>query len=562
MEHIPTAATEAKEPDYRPITLLDKWRFVMQAIPDKRLTAGDLRCVMAIADCYNSSKGRAWPSYSYISRGTGLSRSAIARSVSKLHALDIIHKVSGGTGRANTYRPAFRKSPPEIASPETGDTSVTHETGTKHETSATEETTPVSRTTPDPSHACDTIPLNPRSISVGDYRGIPADGGAARAGGALRPVGGAPGDDGFEQFWANYPKREGRTLAKQAYSRLVANGIAPDTLIAKARQYAEAKADVDAKWLKMPANWLKEECWLEDPQPPRTREPKPPRAAKPKPPKGKMQEPTRAAERVVNKQQPVAKSAKPVVEKPDHKPVANGQTNKGCPSPEAYRELSPPPPKPLAIAEPPKPASSGPFTTGAIADGSKLPGPAIRADTPKAMSPAVAPSFPASKPSGPPTSQPRIDGDGPAKSVARRRQPSFADTAMMLRKFVKIPGSIKVERLLQDYFNVEQLSDIRAEALSELLTKVDLDEKGIAAIRTWLLDRELSRKRLTLLECAKGRMPIPSDTVLAMLTIFGLKRKEDMQNEGFAKMLASAGLDAEGAAEIKRQISSVLELLC
>jgi hypothetical protein len=30
----------AEEPDDRPITLLDKWRFVMQAIPDKRLTAG------------------------------------------------------------------------------------------------------------------------------------------------------------------------------------------------------------------------------------------------------------------------------------------------------------------------------------------------------------------------------------------------------------------------------------------------------------------------------------------------------------------------------------------
>ena len=94
--------------DHRSITLLDKWRFVMQAIPDKRLTAGDLRCLVAIADCYNSNKGRAWPSYSYISQKTGLSRSAIARSVGKLDALDIIHKVSGGTGRANTYRPAFR----------------------------------------------------------------------------------------------------------------------------------------------------------------------------------------------------------------------------------------------------------------------------------------------------------------------------------------------------------------------------------------------------------------------------------------------------------------------
>ena len=44
--------------DYTAVTLLDKWKFVKQTIADKRLTAGDLRCVVAIADCYNSGKGR------------------------------------------------------------------------------------------------------------------------------------------------------------------------------------------------------------------------------------------------------------------------------------------------------------------------------------------------------------------------------------------------------------------------------------------------------------------------------------------------------------------------
>ena len=187
--------------DHRSITLLDKWRFVMQTIPDKRLAAGDLRCLVSIADCYNSSKGRAWPSYSYISRKTGLSRSAVSRSVGKLHALSIIHKVSGGTGRANTYRPAFRAPPVDNASPETGDISVTHVTDAKHEASTKYETTPVSHTTLDPSHSCDTIPLNPRSISVGDYRGIPTVGGAARALGRASPhLGRGPGECCFRGF--------------------------------------------------------------------------------------------------------------------------------------------------------------------------------------------------------------------------------------------------------------------------------------------------------------------------------------------------------------------------
>ena len=163
---------------------------MQQAIPNKRLTAGDLRCLFAITDCYNSSKGRAWPSYSYIGRQTGLSRSAIARSVGRLHALGIIHKVSGGTGRANTYRPAFRESPAEISSPETG---VTDETGANYETSATDETTPVSRTTPDPSHTCDTIPLTPRSNSVGESKVSPPLAGLRSARGLASPAGGAQG---------------------------------------------------------------------------------------------------------------------------------------------------------------------------------------------------------------------------------------------------------------------------------------------------------------------------------------------------------------------------------
>jgi hypothetical protein len=46
---------------------------------------------------------------------------------------------------------------------------------------------------------------------------------------------------------------------------------------------------------------------------------------------------------------------------------------------------------------------------------------------------------------------------------------------------------------LQDYFSVEQSSDIPAEALDQLLTRIGLDEKGIAAIRTELSRNALAR---------------------------------------------------------------------
>src|SRR5262249_29521746 len=195
------------------------------------------------------------------------------------------------------------------------------------------------------------------------------------------------------------------------YAKAIAAGINAETLISKARQYAKAKADVAPKWLKMPANWLKEECWLEDPQPRPPREPRPARAAKAL---GKKQEPAQAKPK---QQVPVANSAAPVVKTAD----GGGRL-----------ALSPSAPKPAPeIAEPPKlapkPATSAlgqePFTTGTIADGSKLPGLAIRADAPKPMPPAVAQSFTATKSTEPPKSQPGIGGEAIATKPPKPAPP-------------------------------------------------------------------------------------------------------------------------------------------
>ena len=156
-----------------------------------------------------------------------------------------------------------------------------------------------------------------------------------------------------------------------------------------------------------------------------------------------------------------------------------------------------------------------------------------------------------------------------------RRPLSIDDAAATICVFVEAPRSVNIERVLQDYFNVQQPSDIPAEPLAELMTKIGLDEKGIAAIRTELLDKEISRQRVargahpgapelsfkdTLLQCAEGRMTLPGDVTFIIIDHFCLKQEEDMQSERLAKMLASVGLDAEGTAAIKKQLWSVLEM--
>ncbi len=88
--------------------------------------------------------------------------------------------------------------------------------------------------------------------------------------GAPSPSHGAP--PGFKEFWQAYPKKEGRKAALTAYAMaLQKEDVTPELLARKAAQYAEAKAANDPKWIKMPQYWLNDECWLEDPQPPKSR---------------------------------------------------------------------------------------------------------------------------------------------------------------------------------------------------------------------------------------------------------------------------------------------------
>ena len=74
---------------------------------------------------------------------------------------------------------------------------------------------------------------------------------------------------------------------------------------------------------------------------------------------------------------------------------------------------------------------------------------------------------------------------------------------MMLHVFAEDHALVDVKRVLQEYFCVERSSDIPAEALGELLIRIGLDEKGIAAIRTELQPGTLSARAGPLQ--AKGR---------------------------------------------------------
>ena len=70
----------------------------------------------------------------------------------------------------------------------------------------------------------------------------------------------------FEDFWNEYPKRNGSNPRKPAYQKfikLINDGVCPDKLISAARQYEKwvIHKKQDRQFVKQAITWLNQECW-------------------------------------------------------------------------------------------------------------------------------------------------------------------------------------------------------------------------------------------------------------------------------------------------------------
>jgi hypothetical protein len=258
-------------------TLLEQWRFVLAMAADNRLSRGDLAVGIYLVDHLNKKKGVAWPSYRRLAECAGLSRSSAVECVKRLITFGHFAKVAGGgRGYSNRYIPNMERV--RSAGPFSTFDETDKGSGPPAQGSPADRYERVRSTGKEPTYPCVAS-----SVAGVEVVSPPLRGASAKA---TAPRGGAP--VGFDDFWQAYPKKEGRKPALSAYSGALDCGVSPDTLTAKAAQYAEAKAAVDPQYLKTPANWLKGECWLEDPQPPRPKTPRKAKASRqPKPTKAK-----------------------------------------------------------------------------------------------------------------------------------------------------------------------------------------------------------------------------------------------------------------------------------
>ena len=74
------------------------------------------------------------------------------------------------------------------------------------------------------------------------------------------PIYNKANDEKFQEFWDAYPKQTGRAKALTEWHRAVTQGVAPDVLTAKARNYAEqvSHEQRETRFVKAPSNWLRE----------------------------------------------------------------------------------------------------------------------------------------------------------------------------------------------------------------------------------------------------------------------------------------------------------------
>ncbi len=72
-------------------------------------------------------------------------------------------------------------------------------------------------------------------------------------------------NDGFEDWWSQYPKKVEKRSAKKLFEKIVHSRTATaGDLTAGAARYAKSCEGIDPKFIKHPTRWLNAGCWTDD----------------------------------------------------------------------------------------------------------------------------------------------------------------------------------------------------------------------------------------------------------------------------------------------------------
>ncbi len=71
----------------------------------------------------------------------------------------------------------------------------------------------------------------------------------------------------FDDFWAVFPRKQGKGKAKEAFMKAVKDGAVPAEVLAGAIRYASDPNLPDPQFIPLPATWLNQERWEDGPLP-------------------------------------------------------------------------------------------------------------------------------------------------------------------------------------------------------------------------------------------------------------------------------------------------------
>ncbi len=98
----------------------------------------------------------------------------------------------------------------------------------------------------------------------GSSNSRPPTGDAASRAPAPDPLG-----EAFAEFWRVYPRRVGKRAARTAFERAVGRGVPAERILEGARRFAGDPNLPEPRFIPHPATWLNQDCWDDDPLPPR-----------------------------------------------------------------------------------------------------------------------------------------------------------------------------------------------------------------------------------------------------------------------------------------------------
>ena len=253
-------------------------RLLLAACTDLRLKPADTRVLSVVLGLMKKDQEYAWPSLNFIGDKSGMDRRTVTRSIAALVDLGYLIRESGDARTANVYRPGVPvgdgdETPTGEPTARGGEaprddsiqgvgvdssTSVGVSTplykGLKAvEVKAVETPPPLAALAPAPGDANET--LKPAKAKKPTRRTDDSDDAAA---------------DGWPQFWAAYPRADGKKAARKAWNR-----IAPDDAL-QARMLAaiavQRRSDAwrkdSGKFIPHAATWLNGERWTDsEPKP-------------------------------------------------------------------------------------------------------------------------------------------------------------------------------------------------------------------------------------------------------------------------------------------------------